>query len=305
MKNSGSSFVRAVQRVLHPIRDFAESFVDDMTVFSYECMEKHLHDLDQYLQVIKRSGLTLNLKKSSFAMSEIKFCGYYIGSGTKRLDPAKVETNKNLQPPITKAQVRQVLGLFGWFRDHLPNYAEHALPLTELTAKRVPNLIPWGARQQVAFDKLKRLLCEAADQPLHIIDWSKPFNIFSDASDHSVAAILSQTDGNGREQPIAFCSRKLNDTQKHWSTSEKEAFAVLEAVKRFNHWIFGYKIHVYSDHNPLAYLTDAVPKSAKLLRWSLSLQNFDLQFHYKAGKSPAMAAPDCLSRLGPDTERPC
>jgi hypothetical protein len=65
-------------------------------------------------------------------------------------------------------------------------------------------------------------------------------------------------------------------------------------------WIFGYKIHVFSDHNPLAYLTEAAPKSAKLLRWALALQNFDLCFHYQAGSSSAMAAPDCLSRLGSD-----
>jgi hypothetical protein len=302
MKNSGCSFVRMIQRILQPIKAFADSFVDDMAVFSDQ-WEKHLQDLDQYLKVIKDSGLTLNLKKSSFAMPEVKFCGHYIGSGVRRIDPSKLDTVMNLQRPETKSQVRQVLGLFGWFRDYIPNYAEHALPLTELTAKRVPNLIPWSTRHQLAFDKLKRLLCDAADNQLYVCDWSKPFNIFSDASDYAVAAILSQTDDRGQERPIAFCSRKLNDTQRAWATIEKEAFAVLEAIKKFAHWIFGYKIHVFSDHNPLAYLTDAAPKSAKLLRWSLALQNFDLEFHYKAGKSPAMAAPDCLSRLGPGTEQ--
>jgi len=63
-------------------------------------------------------------------------------------------------------------------------------------------------------------------------------------------------------------------------------------------WIFGQKIHVYSDHNPLAYLTEAAPNSAK--RWALALQNFDLCFHYQAGSSSAMAVPDCLSRLESD-----
>jgi hypothetical protein len=125
--------------------------------------------------------------------------------------------------------------------------------------------------------------------------------MFCDASSYCAAGISSQTDDRGQKKPIAFYSRKFNQTQKAWATIEKEAFAVLEAVKRFYHWIFEYVIHVYSDHNPLAYLTDSAPKSAKLLRWSLALQNLDLRFHYKAGKTPAMAAPDCLSRLGPDT----
>jgi hypothetical protein len=94
-----------------------------------------------------------------------------------------------------------------------------------------------------------------------------------------VAAILSQRDDNARERLIAFYSRKLSNAQRAWSAIEKEAFAVLDAIKRFNHWIFGYKIHVFSDHNPLSYLTDTAPKSARLLRWSLALQNVDITFH--------------------------
>ena len=95
-------------------------------------------------------------------------------------------------------------------------------------------------------------------QPLAIIDWSKPFNIFCDASEYAAAGILSQTTEDGSENPIAFYSKKFNNTQKAWATIEHEAFALLEAIKRFKSWICGYKIHVYSDHNPLTYLTEAV-----------------------------------------------
>jgi hypothetical protein len=193
-----------------------------------------------------------------------------------------------------------VLGLFNWFREYIPNFAEIARPLTELLAKGVPDKTPWGERQQQSFDNLKQVLCEAISRPLNIIDWNQPFNVFSDASDYAIAGVLSQTDVRGQEKPIAFFSKKLNDTQKAWATIEKEAFAVLEALKRFRAWIFGYEVHVYSDHNPLSYLTDSVPRSAKLLRWALALQDFNLIFHYKSGSSPAMAVPDCLSRLGPD-----
>jgi RNase H-like domain found in reverse transcriptase len=78
---------------------------------------------------------------------------------------------------------------------------------------------------------------------------------------------------------------------------------VLEAVRRFYHWSFGYEIHVYSDHNPLACLTDAALQSAKLLQWSSALQTFDLYFHYNGGKTPTLAAPDCLFHLRPDMDR--
>ena len=154
-----------------------------------------------------------------------------------------------------------------------------------------------GEAQERSFEELKSLLCQAANQPLYIIDWSRNFNIFTDSSDYCAAGVLSQTDAADKECPIAFYSKKYNDTQRAWSTIDKEAFACLEALRRFKHWIYGYRVHLYSDHNPLSYLTESVPKSAKLLRWALALQEFDIVFHYKAGKTRAMAVPDCLSRL--------
>ena len=301
LRNSGSSFVRMLQRVLHPIREFAGSYVDDMATYSDE-WQSHLNHIDETLKHVKSSGLTLNIKKSDFAKPEVKFCGCIVGSGKRRVDPDKVHSILQLKRPETKTQVRSVLGLFGWFREYIPRYAEWARALTELTSKRVPNRIPWGTNEQASFDKLKELLCTAVNEPLCIIDWSKPFNIYTDASDYMVAGILSQTGEDGNEQPIAFFSKKLNDTQKAWSTIEKEAFAVLEALNRFRSWVFGYSIFIYSDHNPLSFLTESSFKSAKLLRWALALQNFDICFRYKAGKSNAMAAPDCLSRMGPDDD---
>jgi len=75
----------------------------------------------------------------------------------------------------------------------------------------------------------------------------------------------------------------------------REAYAVLVATKRYRSWIFGTHVMVYSDHNPLQYLIESAPKSTKLMRWSLSLQEFSLTFKYKSGKTHAAA--DCLSRL--------
>ena len=296
LRNSGSSFVRMMTKSLLPIRHFTACFVDDSAVYSDEWKE-HLRHVDQYLQVVRDCGLTLNLTKSEFAKPEVKFCGQIVGSGNRRIDPEKLRAVGEIKRPETKKEVRQLLGLFGWYREYIPRYSEIVCPLTNLTAKGKPNRIIWTECEQKALDALKASLNAAVSQPLHIIDWSLPFNIFSDANDSVVAGALSQTDKKGLERPIAFYSRKLNSTQRAWSTIEKEAYAILEALKRFENFVFGYEIHVYSDHNPLTYLTVAAPNSAKLLRWSLALQRFNIQFHYKAGKSDAMAVPDCLTRL--------
>ena len=173
-----------------------------------------------------------------------------------------------------------MLGLFGWFREYIPGFAEHALPLTKLTSKQTLNRIPWGETEQVTFYTLKKLLSQATEYKLNAIDWNKPFNICTDASEQIIAGFLSQTDDNGYEQPITFFSKKLNNTQQKWSTIEREAFAVTEMLKRVRAWVFGYKIHLYSDHNPLSYLTESAPKSAKLMRWALVLAEYTT-FHYR------------------------
>jgi len=91
---------------------------------------------------------------------------------------------------------------------------------------------------------------------------------------------------------------KLTDTQQRWSTIEREAYAALMGLKKYRSWLFGTKVTVHSDHNPLLYVTESAPKSAKLMRCSLSSQEFDVTFKYRAGR--ANVAADCLSRLNLD-----
>ena len=294
-KNSGNSFVRAVQQILYPIRDFVDSFVDDMAVHSTKWTQ-HLDHLEKYLHVIKQSGLTLNLKKCEFAKSEVKFVGHVIGSGQRRADPEKVKAVQLMTPPQNKRQVRQILGFFSFFRDYIPNFAEMAKPLSDLTSKRVSGRIPWGAVQNKAFNDLKDSLCRAVNQPLQVVDFNKPFTLHVDSSDHTVAAVCTQTAGDDLEKPVAFASAKLTLTQRAWSTIEKEAFAAIWALKRFRNWIFGKPVTLFTDHDPLTFLTEAAPKSAKLMRWALALQEYDVTFCYKKGKLNVAA--DCLSRMG-------
>jgi hypothetical protein len=245
---------------------------------------QHLLHIENYLSVIKGAGLTLGLAKCSFAKSEIKFVGQVIGSGKRRADSGKVESIQALKEPETKKQLRQILGFFGFFREYLPNYAQLAKPLTDLTAKRIPDRIPFGETERKALNVLKMRLCQATMEPLKIIDMTKPFNVFVDSSDYCVGGILTQTDGEGREQPVAFASSKLTPTQQRWATIEKEAYAALWSLQKFKHWIFGSKVTLHSDHNPITFLTDTTPKSSKLMRWALALQEFDIVFKFRAGK---------------------
>ena len=298
-KASGSTFIRAIQQVLRPVKRCTDAYVDDVLVFSSDEFSQHLKDIEAFLERIREAKMTLKLKKCRFALPEVKFCGKLIGSGFKRPDPEKIAAVQNMRIPRTKTQVRQLLGFFSFFRDHVPNFAAIARPITDLTAKRVPNTVPWTEVHDQSFTALKEALCQATDQPLRIADLNLPFSISVDASDYAVAGYLSQSDATGVDHPLAFFSCKLSESQRAWATVHKEAYAVLVGLRKFRNWIFGSEmIHVYSDHNPLTFLTESAPKNAKLMRWSLALQEFNLSFHYIKGR--LNVAPDCLSRMGPD-----
>ncbi|GFQ76793.1 retrovirus-related Pol polyprotein from transposon 297 [Trichonephila clavata] len=96
------------------------------------------------------------------------------------------------------------------------------------------------------------------------------------------------------EMPIAFFSKKLTLAQMKWSTIEREAFSMLEALRKFDTWIFGSQIQVISDHDPLTYLTNSAPHSAKLTRWALALQRYNAKVSYRRGSAHgnAMHFPD-------------
>jgi len=92
-----------------------------------------------------------------------------------------------------------------------------------------------------------------------------------------------------------FFNQKLTPTQCAWSVIEREAYAVIFALKKFHFLIFGAPIIVYTDHNPLSYIKDCALKSAKLMKWALALQEYDLSFRYVKGVNNV--APECLTRL--------
>ena len=106
---------------------------------------------------------------------------------------------------------------------------------------------------------------------------------------------MSQFDDCGELHPIAYASKKLSDCQPRWSTIEREAYAVLFALQMFGVIVFGSKIILFSDHNPLKFMINGSPVSAKLLRWLLAIQKYDIDVRHIKGSCSRVA--DCLSRL--------
>ncbi|CAL1288217.1 unnamed protein product [Larinioides sclopetarius] len=127
----------------------------------------------------------------------------------------------------------------------------------------------------------------------------RPFIVHSDASQIGVAACLSQR-ADEKCYPIAYASQKLTKSQQSWSTIEREAFAIVWCLKRFEVWVYGSEIEFYTDHNPLPFLTKSAPQSARLQRWAFALQRYNITIKHCPGAK--MPHADALSRLGLNTD---
>jgi len=166
--------------------------------------------------------------------------------------------------------------------------------MTDLTSSKVQNVL--GDRWSIECQKSPECLQAAlmSHRVLRIPVIGQPFVLHTDASGRAVGATLGQLDEMEIEQPLAFASQKLSPTQAAWCTIEREAYAVIWALNKYRDHIFGTRVTVYCDNNPLQYIRECAPKSAKLLRWSLALQEFDIEFKYQKGSCNVVA--DWLSR---------
>ena len=124
------------------------------------------------------------------------------------------------------------------------------------------------------------------------------FIVYEDSSSYAVAGYTAQCDDAGVEHPVAFFSSKLTASQRNWSTIEREAYAVLMAVKKYRDWLYLSRVLIHSDHNPLTFLTESAPKSSKLMRWRLTPAEYDIEFKYHVGSLNIAA--DSLFRPGPE-----
>ena len=283
-----------MNEILRPHKEYADCYIDDCPIFS-DAWKQHLGHIDAVLQSVEDVGMTLKMSKCSFGKPSTKLLGHIVGSGKRSMSSDKVEAIQRIPEPRNKKELRSFLGCLAYYRGYLgPRYSEIALPLTDLTRKAAQHKFSFTDLQRNAFLKLKELLCNAT--VLNVPDYNKEFVIHTDASQRACGAVISQSDDTGFLQPVAFYSAKFTDTQARYSTIKREMLAVIQTLKRFDYMLFGSKITIISDHNPLTFLNSQACNSSKLLRWSLFLQKFDIvSVKHIPGKDNVVA--DFLSRV--------
>jgi len=288
--NSGAVFMKAMRRLLEGING-ADSYVDDILIHT-KTWQEHLIVLRRVFESLREANMTARPTKCIVGSDDVTFVGYRILQGFKALQEDNVKKIKEAPQPTTKKEVRSFLGLVGFYRDYIPNFAAVAAPLTDLTKNRQPNKVLWTEAQQKAYDTLKQILM--SEPVLHLPDLSKTFYLRTDASDTGIGAVLMQ-DFNGTLFPISYASKKLSSSESHYTTTEKECLAIVWAVKKYYNYLYGREFILQTDHECLTYINKTKFSNNRIMRWAMYLQNF--QIRIEAIKGSANVGADFLSRV--------
>ena len=291
LTNAPAIFQRTMNQVLSGlIGRCCMAYIDDVVIWS-RSVEEHAQHLRLVFERLRKAGLQLKPSKCHFGLSKIELLGHSVSADGIAPLPQRVEAIANLGPPSDVKSVRSFLGMAGYYRQYIPEFATLAMPLTNLTKAKEP--FRWGPEEQKAFDALKLALTQAPI--LAHPDVSRPYILYTDASDKAIGAILVQKDEHGMERVISYLSHKLSGAQLRWATIEKEAYAIIYALKKFHAYLWGSQFEIHTDHKPLRSLFKSEIKSSKLARWSIQIQEYQAPILYHPGKLNIRA--DMLSRI--------
>ena len=290
MRNASFQFQRALEEVLkEALNDYAQVYVDDIVLFS-SSFNDHLRDLDKILKLLIKGGVRLSMNKCQIAKNEIKYLGYIVNGDHIRPSQEKLKAVREFPEPKCPKDIKRFLGLCGFYRQCIQGFSKITVPLSELLKK--DKIWKWGVEEQDSFETLKEALCK--EPILRHPDFSKNFEVHCDASDQSIGSSLMQSDGE-ISYPVCYYSRKIGGSELNYSVTEKEALAVIEAVKHWHYYLAERPFTVVSDHAPLA---GCFKKSnnlhGRLARWAVYMQMYDFEIKYKKGELNKL--PDLLSR---------
>ncbi|GJY61488.1 putative reverse transcriptase domain-containing protein [Tanacetum coccineum] len=261
LTNAPAVFMDLMNRVCKPYLDkFVIVFIDDILIYSKDEKEHEEH-LKTILELLKKEKLGIHV------------------------DPAKIESIKDWASPKTPTEIRQFLGLAGYYRRFIEGFSKIAKSMTKLTQKGIK--FDWGEKEENAFQLIKQKLCSAPI--LALPEGSEDFVVYCDASHKGLGVVLMQ-----REKVIAYASRQLKVHEKNYTTHDLELGSVVFALKIWRHYLYGTRCTVFTDHKSLQHILDQKELNMRQRRWLELLSDYDCDIRYHPGKANVVA--DALSR---------
>ncbi|GKA43792.1 putative reverse transcriptase domain-containing protein [Tanacetum coccineum] len=259
LTNAPAVFMDLMNRVCKPYLDkFVIVFIDDILIYSKNKQEHEEH-LKQILELLKKEELYAKFSKCEFWISKVLFLGHMIDSKGIYVDPAKIEAIKDWTSPKSPTEIRQFLGLAGYYRRFIEG----------------------------SFSNVKQKLYSAPI--LTLPEGSEDFIAYCDTSKKRLDAVLIQ-----REKVISYASRQLEIHEKNYTTHDLELGAVVFALKIWRRYVYGTKCTVFTDHKSLQHILDQKELNMRQRRWLELLSDYDCDIRYHPGKANVVA--DALSR---------
>ena len=268
---------------------FIQVYMDDLLIYS-KTAEDHLRHLRFVFDTLKDVRIYLNPKKCEFNKPEVRFLGHLVSRNGVRPDPAKVSVMQDWPAPKNKQDLYKFLGFANYFRSFIRNYATIATlyPLTQ--CKNTDEFASkWNNLQQACFEAIKLALCHAPT--LKMPDFDQPFEVIVDASNVAIGAVLVQD-----KRPVAYESKKLSPAEMRWTTTERELFAAVHALRQWQCYLRHptQSFDLWTDHNPNTFFSKGTrPLTPRQARWQEFLGPFNFQWKYKKGQENIA---DTLSR---------
>ena len=288
------------QHLMNQVLDncnFAMTYLDDIIIFS-ETEEEHLAHIKEIFQRLEAVDLKMKRSKCDFFKKHIHYLGHLISADGIRPLKDKLDTIHDMPAPHNSKEVKQFLGLVGYYRKLVPHFAVLSRPLTKLTCK--DKVFEWTHECRKAFNALKESLCE---QPiLKYADTKKGYTLYTDASKYGWAGVLTQAQTSkigGKtvttDHPIAYVSGLFRGSQLNLAALMKEAYAIYMSIKKLSFYLTDAAVLLKSDHLPLKKFLQKNTMNNKVNNWAMELEAFNIKFQHVSGKTNILA--DTLSHL--------
>ncbi|XP_055862342.1 uncharacterized protein LOC106074444 [Biomphalaria glabrata] len=273
--NGVACFQRTIDKIIEDEQlENTFAYVDNVTICGHDT-ESHDRNLQRFFKVAQKYGITFNEAKSEIGTHSVRLLGYEISKGQLKPDPERFTALRELNAPSN---------LLAYYSLWIPNFSDKISLLAR--NKRFP--VPEEVKQ--AFQNLKDELEESA---VYTIDYTRPLTVETDASDIAIAATLNQ---DGR--PVAFFSRTLSQSERRHSSVEKEAYAIVESLRKWKHFLIGRPFTLVTDQRSVSFMycrqNKGKIKNEKIQRWRLELSCFHYDVVYRPGTQNTAA--DTFSR---------
>ena len=286
LANAPSVFANLISIALNGLQSICLAYLDDIIVFS-KTEEEHIANLRTVFERLQAAGLKLKPSKCEYMSTTLDFLGHIISAEGLRVDPYKVKAISGLEPPTKIRGVRAFLGMCSYYRKFIKNMATIAKPLTDLTKKDTP--FEWTTECQRAFDTLKAALQNTPTLAYPKEADDHPYVLYTKGGKTTLTATLAQRDPTGKERDIHYFSSVLNPTEQNYPEHERECYAIVKALSKFNRYLADNRFMLYSPIHPFTALANAQPKQRRLMRWLnfLKSHRFDHREFQEKNEGPS------------------